>query len=110
MLQDFFKDCVLLDKITENVNGFVVTEFVDGAEIRCGIARNSTTEAQIAEKNGMKSIFNIVFDESVQLNLNDRIKEKATGKIYRVTSDSREMTVPAVSDLHFSCVNAEVIQ
>lgn len=108
MLTDFFQPCVIMDKVTRNENGFVVTEYIDGARIMCGIARNTSTEAQIAEKSGMKSIFTIVFQDDIRLTQNDRIKDQ-NGKMYRVTTDSDEMTTPKISDMHFKRVDAEVI-
>ena len=110
MLSDFFVDCCMMDKRTV-ADGFggITTEWVDGAEFSAGITRVSSNEAMIAYQNGLKVMYNVVFDENITLTQNDRIKRLNDGLVLRITSASRDMTTPAVSEVKYSQVSAEVI-
>lgn len=109
-LADFLDDACIVDKRTESDGmGGVITTWVDGAPIKAGFVRNSTTEAQIAYQSGTRDMFTIVFSDLLELSPNDRVKRLKDGKMFRVTSDGKDMTTPAGSDMHFREVNAEVI-
>ncbi len=109
-LTDFFVPCVLLDKRTQpDGYGGITTVYTDGAAIKCGITTDNSTEAQIAYKSGLKTIYTIVFDKRIALSLNDRVKRVKDGKVFRVTSDSSDMQTPDVSAMQYAQVSAEVV-
>lgn len=109
-LEDFFCACVMLDKRTAP-DGFggVVETWEEGAGIRLGITRNSSTEAQIAYQNGTKELFTLVMLPVLSLSPGDRVKRLKDGKVFRVTSDSRDMTTPEVAQVQFRQCDAEVV-
>ena len=109
-LTDFFDACVLLDKRTAS-DGFggVVETWTDGAEIRLGITRVSSTEARIAYQSGTREMFTLVMLPTLTLGQNDRVKRIKDGKVFRVTSDSRNMTTPEAAQMQFRQCDAEVI-
>ena len=102
-LTDFFDACVMLDKRTAS-DGFggVVETWADGAEIRLGITRVSSTEARIAYQSGTREMFTLVMLPTLTLGQKD-------GKVFRVTSDSRDMTTPEAAQMQFRQCDAEVI-
>ena len=109
-LHDFFEPCVLLEKrTTPDGYGGVVTAYIDGATVRMGITTNSSTEALIADKSGVKAVYTIAFDTHITLSVNDRVKRVKDGKVFRITSDATDMQTPAVSSVQFRQCSAEVV-
>ncbi len=108
MLGDFFTDCTLMARtVTEDGFGSVTETWQDGTDIRAGIIRNSSTEAQLAYRTGAKELYTIVTD-GVDLHQHDRIQRVSDGRIFRVTSDSRP--APAPASIAYRQADAEVIQ
>lgn len=109
-VEDFFVPCVMMDKKTaQDGFGGVVETWTDGAPIRCGIVRKSTTEAVIAYQKGTREIFTLAFSDLLEMHQGDTVKRLSDGKTFRVTSDSRDMTTPPGSEMHFRQADAEVI-
>lgn len=110
-LDDFFEPFIMQDwsSAPDGLGGLTWT-LTDGASFLAGISTDSSTEAKIAEKNGMKKIYTIVTPQTVVLEQNDRVKRVRDGKLYRITSDSADMTTPVVSGMKFSQVSAEVVE
>lgn len=107
---DFCEDACLVDKRTESDGmGGVIVSWSDGAPIKAGFVRNSSTEARIAYQNGIRELFSIIFSDLLELAPNDRVKRLSDGKVFRITSDARDMTTPKQSDMHFREADAEVV-
>lgn len=110
MIEDYFVDVCYVDRVTRpDGMGGVIEQWTDGAPFRAGISMQSSTEAIIAERNGMKTIYVIVTLPIIELKHDDRVKDVKTGQIYRVTSDGKDMTTPAVADVQYRQATAEVI-
>ncbi len=109
MLSDFFEDFTLQDWHSEP-DGFggVIWTLTDGAPFRAGISTNSSNEAQIAQQNGMKAIYTIVHPVTLKLEQDDRVKRAKDGRIYRITTNSSDMTTPGVAQAQYAQVTAEV--
>lgn len=110
MLSDFFEDFIL-QNWSSKPDGFggVVWELSDGAPFRAGIATNQSNEAQVAYQNGLKTIYTIVHRPTLVLEQDDRVKRVKDGRIYRIITNSTDMTTPAIAQEQFSQVQAEVI-
>ena len=110
MLSDFLESAHIMTKSTEQDGyGGVTTTWTEGAAIKAGFVRNNSTEARIAEKNGVKAIWTIVHSDLLDFWQNDCIKRDKTGELFRITGNSRDMETPAVSEMKFRQVGAEVI-
>lgn len=109
-LEDFFEDFIM-QNWTSAPDGFggIKWALEDGAHFRAGISTNQSTEAQIAYKSGLKTLYTIVHLPTLTLELNDRVKRVKDGRIYRITSNSADMTTPAVAQAQFAQVTAEVM-
>ena len=108
MLGDFFTDCTLLARtVTDDGFGSVTETWQDGTDIRAGIIRNSSTEAQLAYRTGAKELYTIV-TVGIDLHQHDRVQRVSDGRVFRVTSDSRPAPVPA--SIAYRQADAEVIQ
>lgn len=109
-LEDFFEDFNIQSKVyVETGFGTFEPQYTNGANFRAGISTNSSAEAQIAERNGMRTIYTIVHLPSITLHKDDRVQRIKDGHIYRITSDSTAMTTPAIADMQYAQVTAEVI-
>lgn len=110
-LEDYFEDFIMQNWISRP-DGFggVEWDVTDGAPFRAGIATANSTEAQIAYRNGLKTIYTIVHPKVLELEQNDRVKRMKDGRIYRITSNSADMATPAVAFNEFSQATAEVVE
>lgn len=109
-LADFFEDFVI-QSVTYVSTGFGTFEpqYTDGATFKAGISTASSTEARIAERNGMKTIYNIAHLPAITLHREDRVRRVKDGRVYRITSDSPDMTTPDKAEVQFAQVTAEVV-
>ena len=109
-LEDFFEDFIIqsVQYITTGFGTFEPT-YTDGAPFRAGISTNSTSEAQIAERSGMRTIYTIVHLPAIALHKDDRVRRVKDGRMYRITSDSADMSTPPGASVQYSQVTAEVI-
>lgn len=111
MLEDFFEDFRMMDKtsVPDGLGG-VSPAYRDGAAFKAGISTNSSNEAQIAGKTGVKAIFTIVTRKTVTLNQSDRVKREKDGRVYRITSSAQDMATPVKALNQYQQVTAEVIE
>lgn len=109
-LHDFYEDFQIIDYISKpDGHGGVIWEQMEGAPFRGGIYVNTSNEAIIAGKVGNKAIFVITTDLNVELEQNDVVMRKADGRKYRIAGNAFDKTTPAVADVQFREVPAEVI-
>lgn len=110
MLEDYFEPFLFMTKVKVPDDFDVLRdEYVDGASFRAGITTNNSNEAQIARQSGLKTIYTIVHPITMELSQNDRVKRVKDGRVYRITSNSADMTTPSVAQVKFSQVTAEVV-
>lgn len=109
-LEDFFEDFIMQNWQSEP-DGFggIVWTLSDGAPFRAGIATMSSTEAQLAYQAGTKTVYRIAHRKTLELEQDDRVKRVKDGRIYRITSNSTDMTTPAPAFEAFSWVSAEMV-
>ena len=109
-LENFFEDFIIQSKVYVDTGfGTFEPQYTDGANFRAGISTNSTNEAQIAERSGMKTIYTIVHLPAITLHKDDRVRRIRDGRMYRITSDSADMTTPPGAGVQYGQVTAEVI-
>ena len=100
LLQNAMVDCVLMEKKREpdGAGGFV-TEWYEGASFKAAISVNTTTEAQIAEAQGIKRIYSVITNKNATLDYQDVFKRLSDGATFRVTSDGHDVTTPSSSSM-----------
>jgi hypothetical protein len=108
LLEEAMVDCVMQDKITlSDGYGGYITRYIDGAEFKAAIVRDSSLQARIAEKDGVKDIYTITTDKSLNLDFHDVLKRVSDGKILRVTTNSTDRATPDSATLNMRQVSAE---
>jgi head-tail adaptor len=111
VITDFFESFKYrtLTTTTSPLGGTVET-WVDGATFSAGIFLNNSEEMQIAYRNGLKKQYTVVLPNGVTLAQEARIKRVSDSVIFRITADSADTHTPAVAELQYSYVTAEVIE
>lgn len=100
--------CVLLDKrtISDGIGGYKI-EYTEGVEFDAAIAHNTSIQAQVAEKQGVTSLYTVSTSRALNLQYHDIFRRKSDGKIFRVTSDGNDKKAPPSSNLDMRLVTAE---
>lgn len=108
-LIDAFKtDCVMMDKtsVPDGIGGFTHT-WVEGAAFQAAIVKDTTTEARIAEHEGVTELYTVTVSKNTPLEFHDVFKRKEDGAVFRVTSNVTDSKTPSVATFHFGQVSAE---
>ena len=108
LIDEMMEPFVIVDKrrMPDGEGGFT-TEWVEGAEFQAAVVLDSSMQAQIAESQGVTSVFTVSTRKSVALDFHDVIKRKSDGKIFRVTSDAGDRKTPKSAGIDMAQVTAE---
>ena len=74
---------------------------------KAAIAKQSSPEQQIAEKEGISEAFMMVVEKGVALEYHDVIKRLSDGSIFRTTSRTKDSTAHPASTVKISTVTVE---
>lgn len=108
LYESMMEDVVMMDRTTasDGMGGFVQA-WVEGAKFKAAIGKDNSSEARIAEQEGMRQIYTITTYGNLLLQFHDVIKRKSDGKIFRVTGESRDNASPKVATFSMAQVSAE---
>ena len=108
MLNDVKEPCVLLVKsIRRDDMGTYYTEWSDGAEFDAWFELDSSTLGQIAEQQGVQSLYTFYVPRDVPIAGMDAFKRKSDAAIFRVTSDGTDAKTPSFSAIDMRMFRAE---
>lgn len=108
LIESMMEDFVFLNKVkVDDPVGGYKDDYQDGVTFKAAVIKNSTTEAQIAEKNGISEIFTIVTDKSMVLEFHDVLRRVSDGEIFRITSRAVDSQAPEASTVPIAKVSAE---
>ena len=100
--------CILLNHIREDdPYGSVKETWTDGMTFDAMVIKDSTTEAMIAEKQGVDEIYTVVVKKGITLEYHDAFRRVSDGQIFRVTSNIVDSTAPAASTVKIAKITAE---
>lgn len=108
-LEDFFEDvCFMRYELVPDGLGDTIGQYIDGEHFQAGIVQVSSTQAEIAYRNGTKTIYHITTKKpGIKLKVGDVVRRSRDNRMYRVTGAADE--TPDVAQTQFRVVNAEVI-
>lgn len=108
LIESMMEDFAFMNHVREDdpYGGYSDT-WAEGATFQAAVIKNSTTQAQIAEKQGINEIFTIVTKKTVMLDFHDVVKRKSDNEIFRVTSRAVDSAAPAESSVPIVKVSAE---
>lgn len=108
LLDSMMEKCIYINlSRVDDPYGSTVKRWTEGASFDATIIKNSSTEAVIAEKQGIKEIFTVVTSKTVHLGYHDVFKRVSDGQIFRVTSDAKDSEAPEASTVRITKVTAE---
>lgn len=108
LLSEAMTSCVILDKrTTPDGYGGVTTEWVDGAEFRAAIVKDSSMQALQAQQQGVTGVYTVTTEKTVVLMFHDAFRRESDGKVFRVTSDGTDSATPQSAGLNMRQVRAE---
>lgn len=108
-LLDIMKEaCVMVDKTTvpDGLGGFT-RQWVDGAKFQAVIKKDNSTEALLAEKQGVTEVYTVVVQKGTQLDYHDVFRRLSDGAVFRVTSNITDNEAPTASTVQIAKVTAE---
>lgn len=101
------KCCLMILSRADDLYGSDTHGWTEGASFDATIIKDSTTEAVIAEKQGIKEIFTVVIRKGFHLGYHDVFKRISDGTVFRVTSDAKDSEAPEASSVKIAKVTAE---
>ena len=108
LLSSMAEPCKILNHVrTDDIYGGYREEWTDGATFEAVIVKNSSTEAQIAEKQGVNELFTVVVKKGFALDFHDVFRRIADGAVFRVTSNAKDSEAPGASTVQIAKVTAE---
>ena len=108
LIDQMMDSCVFLNhlRVSDGRGGYR-EEWQDGAEFMATVIKNSTTDAIIAERQGIKEIFTVVVPKGTVLEFHDAFRRAKDGAVFRVTSMTTDSEAPENSTVKISKVTAE---
>lgn len=108
LIDVMMEDCTMLDKrtVSDGLGGFT-TEWVDGAEFRAAVVKDSTMAARVAEKQGVTELYTVTVDKGLSLQYHDVFRRQSDGAVFRVTSNIVDSETPSVATFQIGQVTAE---
>ncbi len=108
LLDGMMTECRMMDRTTlDDPYGGTIDAYVPGARFQATIRKDSSTEAIIAEKNGLSEIFTVVVSKRMRLRQNDVIRREKDQQIFRITSDTLDSEAPDASTVKITKCTAE---
>ena len=96
MIEEGMTACAVMTKVrVPDGEGGFTTEWTEGAGFQAAITFDSSLQAKVAEKQGVKSLYTVTTAKNAKLDFHDVIKRLSDGKIFRITSDSDDKQTPA---------------
>lgn len=109
LIESMMEECRILNHIREDdAYGSYTESWVDGATFQAAVIKNSTTEAQIAAKQGIDELFTVVVKKAeIHLDFHDAFKRLSDNQVFRVTSNQTDSEAPEASTVKIAKVTAE---
>ena len=105
---DMFEDCVMMDRTTQSDGAFGMKEvWVPGAPFQAMLRKDNSTEAQIAERQGMSAFYTVVVRRGIPLKHQDVFRRESDGTTFRVTGSTVDNEAPDASTVQIAKVTAE---
>lgn len=108
LIEEMMVDCKIMNHIrADDPAGGYSDTWTEGATFSAAIIKNNTTEAQIAEKQGVEELFTVVTKIGFPLAFHDVFKRVSDSQIFRVTGNTKDSTPPDRSSVKIGKVQAE---
>ena len=108
LLDDAYENFTVINKaIVDDGYGGTAVTWKDGATSKGAIVLDSSTQAQIAQAMGVKSLYTLTVKKNVELDYHTVLRRESDKKIFRLTSDTDEKKTPPSAGLDMRQYTAE---
>ena len=108
LLDSMAETCTLLVKHpVQTPTGGYKTTWIDDTSFTAVIRKDESTEARIAEKQGVTELYTVVVQKGFPLDYHDVFRRTSDGNTYRVTSNIQDRQTPASTAINIGSVTAE---
>lgn len=108
LIHELMTPCQIMNYVRQDDPfGGYTKEWQPGATFNAAVIKNASTEAQVAEKQGMSELYTVVVDKGFELDFHDVFKRLSDGEIFRVTSRTKDSEAPERSTVKIAKVTAE---
>lgn len=87
--------------------GGQVNGYVEGALFEAAVVLDTSTEARVAQQQGLKSVYTVLTRRKDALTYREIFMRLADGAYFRVTSEAKEKQTPRSAGLDMSMATAE---
>ena len=108
LFEEMMEDCVILDResVSDGMGGFTYT-YKNGAHFSAAIVKDTSTEARIAERQGLKELYTVTVYKGAMLRYYDVFRRISDGTTFRVTSNIVDSETPKRASFQIGQVTAE---
>lgn len=108
MIFDMMETCHIYNKaVVDDSYGSTTKTYTKGAAFNAAIIKNSSTEAIVAEKQGVTEIYTVVTVQGFELDYHDVFRRQSDGAFFIVDSPAKDTEPPARSTVKIRKVTAE---
>ena len=107
LINKAFTDCVTMvqQDVPDGFGGYKPS-WVEGKHFKAAVVYQTSTEAKIAEKQGVTGLWNIYVPRETTLEFHNVFKRLSDGQIFRITSKDDKAT-PVGAGLDLRLISAE---
>ncbi len=108
-LQDFYATLSIMEKklISDGMGGFE-EKWSEGVKFKGNLGTANSIQTLIAEQQGVKSIYELIYPKNVPLRYGDVIYDG--DRYYKITSEPKDGETPKMSTLGVIRVTAEIFK
>ena len=111
LVESAMEKSYIIDKTTapDGYGGYKTT-YKQGAEILVAYALDSSTQARIAQQEGINNRYSLYTKKNVNLKFPDIIQRASDDAYFRITSDGSDMKTPESASLNLRKAEAEMLK
>ena len=107
LLTLMMEECQILNHVrTDDAFGGYTDAWTNGAKFKAAIAKQTSPEQVIAEKEGITETFTVVVEDTFTLDYHDVFKRLSDNTVFRVTSRTTDSTAHPASTVRIAKVTA----
>lgn len=109
ILNDYMQEFAFMDKshVRDDEGNTSVTFTQSGWTFRAAMRFDNSIQAKRAQAEGVKDVYTLIVNKSIDLDFNDVVKCLEDGLTYRVTTNGKDNRTPKSAGLNMRAVSAE---
>lgn len=109
LLDEYNAECVMIVKtyVDDDPVGGYKTQWVDGAHFAAAWEYDSAPEMTVAEQQGVKRVYRIYVDKTLDLDYHEAFRRLDNEQVYRVVNPGTDRMTPSFSRLNRRLIEVE---